>query len=77
MWTDLEHWHCYCLLFRAMGTTRTGSWGISTLRVLSAMFQPKKNLTGRWWQEVFALEEKCSPKEKEEEIRILSVLEAL
>lgn len=51
--------------------------GISALRVLSTMFQPKKHLTGKWWQEVFALELKCSPKGKEEEIKILSVLGAL
>lgn len=69
MQTVLEHWHCYCLLYWAMATTRTGSWGISTLRVLSAMFQPKMHLTGRCWQEVFALEEKCSPKGKGEEIK--------
>lgn len=77
MQTVLEHWHCYCLLYWAMATTRTGSWGISTLKVLSAMFQPKMHLTGRWWQEMLALKEKCSPQGKGEEIKILSALEAL
>lgn len=37
----------------------------------------KKHLTGRWWQEVFAFEEKCSPKGKGDEIKFLSGLKAL